>query len=325
MAQQRPRIVWAILLLCLGVALDARISGAATISVQDTLHAVSQPPYGGLNSMCPAVSESASAFADGAIWGIFLGGIPALLVWLFTRRRTSVPALLFLPVLFGVISLWLHSGFADCPPHVDIREIDARVNTDSLYRSWLRFAEETDTAKRRTIARVIHCESTRISEIERVGRAAVRLTELRVAPPDRFAKLAESAHEAYVPPELISSYACDTPAGAVLGQLRDAGTGKPINRDSVMAVIAISTTHYLRSAIADARFNFEVVPASADSATVFACADGYEVATGRILVGDGSVETINLEMRRAPVDWSQAPGRGPDPIDVCRKVAKQAP
>jgi len=324
MVVTRARILWAFLLLCLGVALDGQVSRAATASVQASTHAVSQRPYGELNPTCPAISKSAAAFADGAKFGLVLGGIPAILVWLFHRRRTSVAALLFLLVVFGAISVWWNWSFTDCPPHVEIREIDGHVDTDSLYRSWLRFAQETDTAKRRTIARAIHCEATRISGIERVGGAAVRLTELRVAPPDRFAKLAESAHEAYVAPELISSYACDIPAGAVVGRLRDAETGKPVDRD-IMAVIAISSTHYVREAIADARFNFEVVPASTDSATVFACADGYEVATGRILVGDGSVETIDLEMRRVPVDWSKPPGRGPDPIDVCRKVAARAP
>ena len=324
MLLQRARAVGAVLLLCLGISLDARVSHAQSASVQASTHAASQRPYGELNPTCPAISKSAGAFGNGVLWALLLGGIPEILVWLFYGRRPAAAALLFLIVVFGTVFVWWNWSFTDCPPHIDIREIDRRVDTDSLYRSWLRFAQETDSAKRRTIARSIHCEATRLAGIARVGEAAVRLTELRVAPPDRFATLAEAAQHAYVAPEPISSYACDTPAGAVSGQLRDADTGKPLTHDP-FAVVAISTTHYLRETIAGDRFNFEVVPASADSATIFACADGYETATGRILVGDGSVQTIDLAMRRARVDLSQAPGRVPDPIDVCRKVAARAP
>jgi hypothetical protein len=210
-----------------------------------------------------------------------------------------------------------------CPPRIPAAEIDARVPTDSLLGLWLRLSVERHPSQSRALARAIHCESMRIGDIPRYGQPALRLVASRIASPHDFERLEDLAHAAYPPPSYITSYGCDRTLGSVSGRVVDAESDSLPN---VRAMLAISGVTYTPRTNEAGQFTFEIVPTSSvDSLTLSVCAVGYDVATRKIVVREGSMELGDVPIRRKR-DLDPSPGRGREtrPPDDCEKVAQRA-
>jgi hypothetical protein len=291
-------------------------SATSTPKAEEPARATRQKPFSGWDGFCPELSVVTEAFVWGAVIGMLLAAIPAGILVLVGERWVARGLLLVAGVGVGAFFVSVRAAFANCTLPVSSAEIDAKVDTDSLYRSWMRFSTEADASRRRELARIIHCETTRLMEIPNTGEPAVRLTQSRIAPRERFEKLEEAANAAYTPPSLISSYACDTPAGVVRGRVLDAESGQPLSEES-MTLLSISSARYLRELRPDGTFEFEVVPSSTDSVTLHVCPSGYRAATQRMLVADGSVQSIDVTVRRT-TDYSAF-----DVFAICKAAASR--
>ena len=88
-----------------------------------------------------------------------------------------------------------------CGSYNSPADIDAHVDSDSLYRLWTRFAVERDAKRQHDLARAILCERHRLSALEPWGEDAVTLAQSRVAPREVFERLNERVHALIGNPE----------------------------------------------------------------------------------------------------------------------------
>lgn len=293
------------------------VSAADTASVRQTAVSSDQssataPSQPGWEGGCSVVADTLIGSLAGGAAGLVLAAIPALLL-AFTRFRQvgfalAIGAVVAGALVVGGISFALKAG--SCPEHPSASVVDAEINTDSLYRSWQRFAAATDPSEQRAIARAIHCEKIRIALIGPHGEAALRLVESRVATPAAFEELEERALRAYgspmpgvieMRPDDLDPAKCNKGTGTVVGRVVDEETGKPV-WGFLMGVAGVGTF----AARDSGRFVLEHLPALPDSQLVLICPTEYDLTTRRVLVRDGAVATLDISItkpKRGPNDF----------------------
>lgn len=251
--------------------------------------------------MCLGYSEWLDLFAQGAVVGAILGAIPGLIVrYALGAQDLARYVVVAAALLMGCLFCFVKEAFSDCGSRMSVHDPEP-VRTDSLYRSWVRFAAESDVTKRTELAHAIYCESARIRAIEPGGESALRETEARVAPRERFAQLTAAARLAYVPPARPTAHPCGPKMADVMGHVIDEKTGRPIGDES-MSVVTITSSPHVRPVRPGGDFQLTGVPATGDSATVYVCTFLYALSTRRILVKDGEDQSIEVRVHERPYD-----------------------
>jgi hypothetical protein len=173
-------------------------SGAARTS------ASVEPKEGWEKPRCSKLADALKESLFGAFAGLLVMAIPALLL-AFTRFRKYGIALAVLGVVGGACIMgWLYWGLAPdpvCGSYNTPTEIDAHVDSDSLYRLWTRFAVEQNPDRQDTLATAILCERHRLARLEPWGLDAITLAQSRVAPRDSFEHLNAHVHSLIGNPE----------------------------------------------------------------------------------------------------------------------------
>jgi hypothetical protein len=297
-----------VLLVPASVAFGQAAEPSAIPSTNTIAASQSVSPKPGWDAPCLVVSDTVVGLIAGSVFGFVLAIVPAMLVAAFNYRRAAV-VIAATGAVGGLAyaGLWGLIGSASCPKRVAATEVDAHVNTDSLYRLFLRFADAQEPQEERVLARAIHCEKFRIAVIDTWGEPALRLVGSRIGTPGEYDRLSERALRRYgsSDPGVLTAYPedgdpvkCNRPTGMVSGRALDEETGQPIEDGN--AVIAGAG---LSAISAGGKFEIDRVPtttspSAADSVTLLVCAFGHEVARRRFLVRDGSAESADIVLRR---------------------------
>ncbi|HKH92769.1 MAG TPA: hypothetical protein VKA54_13265 [Gemmatimonadaceae bacterium] len=288
-------------------------------------------PQSASGATCPSVDDTLMGVLVGGLAGFVLTLVPAV-VLAFTRFRHIGVVLALVGIgagaaLFGGIN-WLLRD-ASCPTRYAAAEVDAHIDTDSLYRLWQRFAAASDPHEQRVIARAIHCERLRIWLIEPYGRAVVDLAESRVATPSMFRTLNERALRAYpspspgvveIRPDDLDPKRCNAPTGTIVGRVFDQETREPVV-SFLMGVAGVGTFFPRDSG----RFILDHLPARADSLLLYVCPTDHQLTTRRVRVGDGETDSLDISIvrpKRGPGEFvSGADSKAK--LDVCRNADKE--
>ena len=312
----------------LGVIVVALLALLALAMGQISMDAA---PHAGWQVMCPSGDDTLTGALVGGLAGFVLALVPAVGL-AFTRFRQVGVVIALVGIgagaaVFGGINWMLKD--ASCPTRYAAAEVDAHIDTDSLYRLWQRFAAARDPREQRVIARAIHCERLRIVTIEPHGRAAVEFAESRVAPPSTFRTLNERALRTYgsESPGVLTIHVddldptrCNDPTGTVVGRVFDEETRRPVV--SFLVGVAGVGTFFPRDS---GRFTLDNLPVRADSLLVYVCPTDHELTKRWVRAGDGDTGSLDIAIvraKRAPREFVSG-AESKAKLDVCRNAGKE--
>ena len=312
----------------LGVIVVALLALVALTLGQGSTGVAPQPEWGA--ARCPDVGATLMGVLVGGMTGLALTLVPAL-VLSFTRFRQLAVVIALVGIgagatLIGGFSWLLMDG--NCPERQAAAEAEVRIDTDSLYRLWQRFAGASRPLEQRVLARAIHCERIRLVSMGPRGRAAIEQAESRVATPSEFSALNERALRTYGSPSPgVVEFSgndrdparCNEPTGAVVGRVFDEETRKPV-ASFLMGVAGVGTFFPRDSG----QFVLDKLPARGDSLLVYVCPIDHELTRRWVRVGDGETDSLEIAVSRA----KRAPGEfvsgdeSKAKLDVCRRAQK---
>jgi len=221
------RLLTAILLL--GASAPANAHAAITQqapAVTTRSSSMVAPKAGWEKPSCSKARAALDESTFGALAGLALVGLPALALALAGYRKAGV-ALAMVGALGGASAMayvyWAVAPEPVCGSYNSPADIDAHVDSDSLYRLWTRFAVERDATRQHVLATAILCERHRLSALEPWGADAITLAQSRVAPREVFERLNERVHALIGNPE--PGPMCNTSSSLHSERLPHAATG----------------------------------------------------------------------------------------------------